>query len=117
MDIIKSGGYKLSALDIESTLLQHPQVAETAVLGVPDDQLGQVVTALVYPKEPKCASGSAAVQEQLVSELQQLCAESLASYSIPRKWLVLEAPLPRNAMGKVNKKELLREYVGQLQQA
>jgi malonyl-CoA/methylmalonyl-CoA synthetase len=117
VDIIKSGGYKLSALDIESTLLQHPQVAETAVLGVPDDQLGQVVTALVYPKAQNIAAGSAAEQEQLVSELKQLCADSLASYSIPRKWLVLDAPLPRNAMGKVNKKEMLREYGGQLQQA
>lgn len=112
MDIIKSGGYKLSALDIESTLLQHPQVAEAAVLGVPDEQLGQVVTALVHPKATADASGSEGDKEQLVSELQQLCADSLASYSIPRKWVMLDAPLPRNAMGKINKKELLRQYFG-----
>jgi malonyl-CoA/methylmalonyl-CoA synthetase len=117
VDIIKSSGYKLSALDIESALLQHPQVAETAVVGVPDDARGQIVTALVYPKARDGASVSAGVQKQLIAELKQLCAQSLASYSIPRKWLILDAPLPRNAMGKVNKKELLREYAGQLQQA
>ena len=107
VDIIKSGGYKLSALDIESKLLHHPGVAEAAVLGVPDQQLGQVVTALVYPK-PQQGGGT---KDQLVSELQQLCHQELPSYSSPRKWLVLDAPLPRNAMGKVNKKELLAELV------
>jgi acyl-CoA synthetase (AMP-forming)/AMP-acid ligase II len=42
VDIIKSGGYKLSALDIENTLLAHPAVSEAAVLGLPDEALGQV---------------------------------------------------------------------------
>lgn len=83
------------------------------MLGVPDEQLGQVVTALVYPKQPLEGAaagpdGGSSSHEQLIAELQQLCSKELASYSVPRKWLILNAPLPRNAMGKVNKKELLR---------
>lgn len=107
VDIIKSGGYKLSALDIESTLLHHHGVAEAAVLGVPDEALGQILTALVYPKPEEASGDTEAWKQQLLGELEQLCRQELAGYSVPRKWVVLDAPLPRNAMGKVNKKELL----------
>jgi malonyl-CoA/methylmalonyl-CoA synthetase len=121
VDIIKSGGYKISALDIESALLHHPSVAEAAVLGVADDKLGQVVTALIYPKEQQQAAladgssnssndGNAEAEEVLIQELKQLCRTELAQYSVPRRWKVLQAPLPRNAMGKVNKKELLKTF-------
>lgn len=111
VDIIKSGGYKLSALDIENTLLTHPGVAEAAVLGVPDEALGQVVTALVHPKPG--AAEAAGGGEALLGQLRGLCGEELAAYSVPRAWVLLEGPLPRNAMGKVNKKELLAAYVTQ----
>lgn len=50
VDIIKSAGYKLSALMIESAIMEHPGVAEVAVLGVPDDVYGEVVTAIVARK-------------------------------------------------------------------
>lgn len=109
VDIIKSGGYKLSALDIESTLLHHPGVAEAAVLGMPHERLGQVVMALVHPK--KHIDGCCAESTQhFVMQLQQLCERQLPSYSVPQQWLLLEQPLPRNAMGKVNKKELLKQF-------
>jgi malonyl-CoA/methylmalonyl-CoA synthetase len=108
VDIIKSGGFKLSALDIESALLHHPGVSEVAVLGVPDEQLGQRVAALVV------AAGAGVPQEQLVQGLQALCEASLPLYSVPRQWLVLSRPLPRNAMGKVNKKALLAAFQQQL---
>lgn len=107
VDIIKSGGYKLSALDIESALLHHPGVAEAAVLGVPHDELGQVVTALIYPKQ-QGAGLDASANQQLVAQLQELCGRELPAYSVPRQWVLLDAPLPSNAMGKVNKKELLK---------
>lgn len=119
VDIIKSGGYKLSALDIESALLHHPGVAEAAVLGAPDEDLGQVVMALVYPKQQVSSTAAGQrqqqqqqSQQQLVQELQQQCDRELPSYSVPKRWLVLDSPLPRNAMGKLNKKELLRQFVG-----
>ena len=57
MDIIKSAGYKLSALMIESAILEHPGVAEVAVLGVPDDVYGEVVTAVVVPENQVVKKG------------------------------------------------------------
>jgi malonyl-CoA/methylmalonyl-CoA synthetase len=111
VDIIKSGGYKLSALDIESTLLHHPDVEEAAVLGAPHEELGQIVTALVYPKQLKVSQDDPQSEQQLLEGLNELCSQELPKCSVPRKWVVLDAPLPRNAMGKVNKKELLAQFL------
>jgi len=90
------------------------------VLGVADDKLGQVVTALVYPKQQQQSGlvesssssndGNTEAEQLLIQELKQLCRTELAQYSVPRRWKVLQAPLPRNAMGKVNKKELLKTF-------
>jgi malonyl-CoA/methylmalonyl-CoA synthetase len=97
VDIIKSGGYKLSALEIEAALLEHPAVAEVAVVGLPDPTWGERVTACVVPR------GSATVT---LDELQAFARDRLAPYKLPRE-LRLLAALPRNAMGKVQK-QLLR---------
>jgi len=97
IDIIKSGGYKLSALEIEAVLLEHPAVAEVAVTGVPDATWGECVTAWVV------ARGDA---PPTLPELQTFARERLAPYKLPRA-LELVAALPRNAMGKVQK-QLLR---------
>jgi malonyl-CoA/methylmalonyl-CoA synthetase len=96
IDIIKSGGYKLSALEIEAALLEHPAVAEVAVLGVPDATWGERVTAWVVPR------GAAT---PTLAELQAFARERLAPYKLPRG-LELVAALPRNAMGKVQKQRL-----------
>ncbi|GLI61914.1 hypothetical protein VaNZ11_004438 [Volvox africanus] len=109
VDIIKSSGYKISALQIESVVLEHPGIAEVAVLGVPDETFGEVVTALVAAK-PQTAgvgpeAGRAARPE--VGELQRFCRDRMAPYQVPKRWQWVSA-LPRNAMGKVNKKELLK---------
>ncbi|CDY28376.1 BnaC01g35460D [Brassica napus] len=85
-DIMKVGGYKLSALEIESTLLEHPTVAECCVLGLPDKDYGEAVTAIIM---------NSAVGPKT----------SLLLGSLPTRLLIWES-LPRNAMGKVNKKEL-----------
>ena len=97
VDIIKSSGYKLSAIEIESVLLQCDGVVEVAVLGVPDEVRGEDICALVY-----CAQGCDA------ATVEQWCATHLAKYKQPRTILYITAPIPRNAMGKVNKKELLK---------
>jgi malonyl-CoA/methylmalonyl-CoA synthetase len=127
VDIIKSGGFKISALDIEGALLHHPAVAEAAVLGLPDDSLGEVVAALIVPKAAAATAAAAAAGTQpssnsssssddmasddaLLGQLKGLARRELPSYSLPRVWRLLDAPLPRNAMGKVNKKELLRTF-------
>jgi malonyl-CoA/methylmalonyl-CoA synthetase len=98
IDIIKSGGYKLSALEIEAALLEHPGVAEAAVTGVPDPTWGECVTAWVVVR------GAAA---PTLAELQAFARERLAPYKLPRALEVLPS-LPRNAMGKVQKQHLGR---------
>ncbi len=92
-DLIKSGGYRIGAGEIETVLLGHPAVAEVAVIGVPDDDLGQRIVAFVVASE---------VTE---SDLIGLVATELSNHKRPREIRFVEA-LPRNAMGKVQKKLL-----------
>ena len=95
VDILKSGGYKLSALEIEEALREHPAVAEVAVIGVPDETWGERVVACVVQR--------ADVTEQ---ELRDFAKKTLASYKCPKD-VVFMKQLPKNAMGKVQKPELL----------
>jgi len=101
VDIIKSGGYKLSALDIERVLLEHEDIEECAVLGLDDEQWGQRVAAQVM-----LAAGS---PPMTVETLRAWCSDRMAKYKAPSA-LKLTAAIPRNAMGKVNKKELLKNW-------
>ncbi|MBI3879098.1 MAG: AMP-binding protein [Verrucomicrobia bacterium] len=96
VDIIKSGGYKLSALEIEAALLEHPDIRECAVIGVPDATWGEVVAAAVVLAE--------GVTLELPA-LREWCREKLSNYKIPQRLLVVKE-LPRNAMGKVTKPAL-----------
>jgi malonyl-CoA/methylmalonyl-CoA synthetase len=97
-DIIKSGGYKIGAGEIENALLEHPAVAEAAVVGVPDPDLGERVVAYVVP------AGETPGEKELVDHVAAL----LAPYKRPREVRFTEA-LPRNDMGKVQKSRLPRE--------
>lgn len=100
VDILKTGGYKVSALEIEEVLREHPAVAECAVVGVPDEAWGQRVAAAVVLR-----SG-----EQLSLEaLREFGKQRLAPYKVPVLLRVLPE-LPRNAMGKVTKSELTRSF-------
>ncbi|XAR50655.1 Long-chain-fatty-acid--CoA ligase [Bertholletia excelsa] len=105
-DIMKVGGYKLSALEIESVLLEHPSVSECCVLGLPDTDYGEAVCAIIVPD----AEIKKKQQEELrpALSLEELCSwakDRLAPYKLPTRLFLWEL-LPRNAMGKVNKKEL-----------
>lgn len=93
VDIIKSGGYKLSALEIEAALLDHAAIAECAVVGLPDDEWGEQVALAVV-----LAPGATL----LLDELKGWAKERLSAYKLPRAMQVTDA-LPRNAMGKVTK--------------
>ncbi len=93
VDIIKTGGYKVSALEIEEVLREHPEVRECAVVGVPDEEWGERVAAAVVP-----SSGPGPTLEAL----REWAASRLASYKLPTR-LRLVGDLPRNAMGKVVK--------------
>ncbi|KDP37257.1 hypothetical protein JCGZ_06313 [Jatropha curcas] len=105
-DIMKVGGYKLSALEIESVLLEHPSVAECCVLGLPDKDYGDAVCAIVVLEEASKRKGEEESKPAL--SLEELCLwakDKLAPYKLPTR-LFLWDSMPRNAMGKVNKKEL-----------
>jgi malonyl-CoA/methylmalonyl-CoA synthetase len=92
VDIIKSGGYKLSALEIEAALLEHPFIAECAVVAMPDDTWGEAVSAAVVLKKGPLD----------LMALREWCKERLSVYKIPQRLKVV-SELPRNAMGKVTK--------------
>ncbi|KAJ3030665.1 hypothetical protein HDV00_008750 [Rhizophlyctis rosea] len=96
-DIIKSGGYKISALEIEREIMDHPNVKDVAILGVPDEVLGEVVAALIVVEDT--------TTPLTVESLREFLTTRMAKYKIPRKVKVVEE-VPRNAMGKVQKKLL-----------
>jgi fatty acid CoA ligase FadD36 len=93
VDLIKSGGFRVGAGEIETVLLGHPGVDEVAVVGVPDDDLGQRIVAYVV--------GDAEPQT-----LIDYVAQQLSAHKRPREVRLVDG-LPRNAMGKVLKKELM----------
>ncbi len=104
VDIIKSGGFKIAAREIEEVLATHPGVRELAVIGVPDRMWGEAVVVCMVPTEAAPAD-----PRQLFDELVALHCASLADYKKPRGLVVCDA-LPRNALGKLQK-HLLVEHV------
>lgn len=99
-ELIISGGYNVYPREVEDVLEGHPDVAEVAVIGLPDSDLGEQVVAVVVAREG-CEPDAA--------EIIAFCREQLASYKKPRQIVFVDA-LPRNALGKVQK-HLLAERV------
>ncbi|MDH6109102.1 fatty acid CoA ligase FadD36 [Kitasatospora sp. MAP12-15] len=95
VDLIKSGGFKIGAGEVEAALRDHPAVLDAAVVGAPDPDLGQLVVAYVIPDGPVTGD-----------QLTAFVAERLSVHKRPRR-VVLVDELPRNALGKVLKKRLL----------
>ncbi len=102
VDIIKTGGYKVSALEIEELLREHPGVAECAVVGVPDPEWGERVCVAIVARQPGFRGET----------IQQWARERLAPYKVPSRVRCVP-DLPRNAMGKVVKPEVVRLFTGQ----
>lgn len=98
-DMIKSGGYRIGAGEIENALLDHPRVREAAVVGVPDADLGQRIVAFVV------ADGVTG------AELTDFVAAHLSVHKRPREVRFIAA-IPRNAMGKPQKRLLLEGRAG-----
>ena len=96
IDIIKSGGYKLSALEIEGVLLAHDDIAEVAVIGVEDETWGESVMAFIGLRDGTRLE---------YDDLKRWCDGKMSAYKIPKAIKIIDA-LPRNAMGKVTKTEL-----------
>lgn len=101
VDIIKTGAYKVSALEIETHLMEHPLIGDVCVVGVPDPVWGQKIAALIVGKD--------ASSPVTLETLTTWCEERIASYQIPTIVKCVDE-LPRNAMGKLNKKEIVRDF-------
>jgi malonyl-CoA/methylmalonyl-CoA synthetase len=98
VDIIKSGGYKISALEIEENLRRFPGIKDCSVIGIPDEEWGEIVAAAVL------------ITENIdLDKLNMWMRERMPAYKTPRKYKILE-DLPRNAMGKVTKNELKKIF-------
>jgi malonyl-CoA/methylmalonyl-CoA synthetase len=96
-ELIITGGYNVHPREVEELLLEHPGVAEAAVVGVPSEEWGEQVAAFVVPADPAAPPAP--------EELLAYAAERLAGFKRPRVLRYLDA-LPRNALGKVLKQEL-----------
>jgi malonyl-CoA/methylmalonyl-CoA synthetase len=93
IDILKTGGHKVSALEVEEQLREHPAIVECAVVGVPDSEWGERVAAAVVLREGESLD---------LESMRSWAKERLASHKIPSRLLIVDA-LPRNAMSKVTK--------------
>ncbi|WP_394995671.1 acyl-CoA synthetase [Emticicia sp.] len=103
VDIIKSGGYKISALEIEEVLRTHNSVLDCCVVGIDDNEWGELVVAAIVPKN-----------EQIdLTELNNWIRTQMPAYKTPRKYKLINE-LPRNAMGKVTKNDVKKQLFGNI---
>ena len=93
VDIIKSGGYKLSALEIEDFLVKHPKIKECSVVGLNDKKWGEAVAVAIVINNQKKIT---------LEELTIWARENISNYKIPRILKIVDS-LPKNSMGKINK--------------
>ena len=94
--MIVSGGENVYCTEVEDVLYRHPAVLEAAVFGVPDDKWGEVVHAVVVPRD------GASTPNELIA----FCREHIAGYKVPKAIDVRTEPLPKSGPGKVLKREL-----------
>ena len=95
VDIIKSGGYKISALEIEEVLRTHPSVSDCCVVGMDDEEWGELVVAAIVPKN----------ENTDINALNTWMRTQMPAYKTPKRYTLM-AELPRNAMGKVTKNDV-----------
>jgi fatty-acyl-CoA synthase/long-chain acyl-CoA synthetase len=103
-DMIISGGVNVYPAEIEAVLVAHAAVADAAVFGVPDEEWGEAVHAVITPYE---GVGAGAVPTD--EELRAFCRDHLAGYKVPRSFSSMRE-IPRSASGKILKRELREPY-------
>jgi malonyl-CoA/methylmalonyl-CoA synthetase len=99
VDIIKSGGYKISALEIEEVLRKHPKIKDCGVVGIPNLEWGEIIGASIILE----------TNDLDIEKLKEWLNEKLPSYKTPKKYIIQD-DLPRNVMGKVTKKEITKLF-------
>jgi len=100
-DMIVSGGENIYTSEVESAIMKHPAVLQAAVIGIPSEQWGEAVHAIVVPKE-----GASVTEEEIVTH----CREWIAGYKVPRTVSLRDEPLPLSGAMKVLKRELRAPY-------
>ncbi|MGB5481848.1 MAG: AMP-binding protein, partial [Eudoraea sp.] len=100
IDIIKSGGYKISALEIEEVLRTHPKIKDCGVVGIPDDEWGEIIGASLI----------LASKDLDIEKLKTWLSDKLPGYKTPRKYIIQD-DLPRNVMGKVTKNDIKQLFI------
>lgn len=103
-DMLNRGGFKIYSVEVENVLLEHPAVVESAIVGKPDPVLTERVHAFV------CLKADTRVQAE---DLKRFCAERLADYKVPESYTLTTTPLPRNANGKLLKREMRQQLIDQ----
>ncbi len=105
-DIVKTGGENVSSVEVERVLLAHPDVAECAVVGAPDDRWGEAITAVVVPHADQTVD---------INGLRTHCKQGLAGFKVPKRFVIHDS-LPQTATGKIKKHELRVEIARMLEQ-
>ena len=100
VDIIKSGSYKISALEIEDALLKHPLIKECSVVGIEDKKWGEIIAVSIILVRN---------QDLSLKDLQKWSSNFLSDYKVPRKMNIVPK-LPTNSMGKINKLEVKKSF-------
>ena len=96
-DMIIRGGENVYPMEVENRLLEHPRIADAAVIGVPDRLLGEVIKAFVVPADP--------ADPPAAGELRAFARAALAGFKVPARWEFVPS-LPRNATGKLLRRQL-----------
>lgn len=109
-DIIKTGGEKVSALEIEREILSLPAIAECAVVALPSEAWGQKVAAVIMLSDEGKTAGKGGKPFGAM-DMRRALKDKLVAYKIPQDLKVVDS-IPRNAMGKINKKELVKQVFG-----
>lgn len=99
-DVIKSGGEWISSVDLENALMAHPEVAEAAVVAVPDEKWGERPLATVVLKPGATADYAA---------LKDFLSRSVAKWQLPERWTIVES-VPKTSVGKFDKKVIRKQY-------
>jgi len=100
-DMIISGGENVYSVEVENAITQHPDVAQCAVIGIPDDRWGELVHAVVVPKPGAKLSAN---------EMIDFCKTLIAGYKCPRSVEITETPLPLSGAGKILKRDLRKPF-------
>ena len=100
-DMIVTGGQNVFAADVENTILAHPDIADCAVIGLPDEKWGEIVTAVVVRKQ-----NTTAMEKDMIA----FCKDKISGFKVPKKIFFHEGPLPRTPTGKVQKFILVNKF-------